>query len=349
MKAYVCRKMKVSLVPFTFQLKHAFNLAIYQRTTTPAVFLKIENEGIVGWGEASLPPYLGETQESVMAFVQSIPWDKVSPIWDVSMFMEMVDGISFGNNAAKACMDLAWHDFQSKRKGISCQQFLGINQIPKTPTSYTIGIHSPSKMQEIANQATGFGILKIKLGGDHDREMIQAIRKVNNLPIFVDVNQGWKSFEQAARELEWLSSQNVLLVEQPFPKDWLEESAKLKQQKILPIFGDESIKRLSDLEQNASAFDGVNIKLMKSTGIHEALKMIKWAKQNNLKVLLGSMTESSLATQAANCLSPLVDFVDLDGPWLIANNPCKTPLLKNGIVQLPNGLGLGVEPDLNLD
>jgi L-Ala-D/L-Glu epimerase len=347
MKAYVCRKMKVSLFPYTFQLKHAFNLAIHQRTTTPAVFLKIEFEGIVGWGEASLPPYLGETQESVLAFIQSFPWNEINPTCDVSNFMEKVDMFSLGNNAAKACMDLAWHDFQSKKNDLSCRRFLGINQLPKTPTSYTIGIHSPSKVQEIANQADVFKVLKIKLGGEQDRAMIQAVRKVSKLPIFVDVNQGWKSFEQAADELEWLSAQNVILAEQPFPKEWLEESARLKELQILPIFGDESIKRLGDLEYAGSAFDGVNIKLMKSTGIHEALKMIQLAKQTNLKVMLGSMTESSLATQAANCLSPLVDFVDLDGPWLIANNPCETPMLINGIVQLPDGPGIGVVPAIN--
>ncbi len=339
--------MKVSLFPYTFQLKHAFNLAIHQRTTTPAVFLKIECEGLIGWGEASLPPYLGETQESVIAFIKSFPWVEINPTWDVSKFMEKVDKFSFGNNAAKACMDLAWHDFQSKKNGVSCQQFLGITQLPNMPTSFTIGIHSPTKMQEIASQAKEFRILKIKLGGKQDRAMIQAIRKVSNLPLFVDVNQGWKTFDQAASELEWLSSQNVILAEQPFPKEWLEESAKLKQQQILPIFGDESLKRLGDIENAAAAFDGVNIKLMKSTGLHEASKMIQLANQKKMKILLGSMTESSFATQAANCLSPLVDFVDLDGPWLIANNPCKTPLLKKGIVQLPNGIGVGVEPAIN--
>lgn len=336
--------MKVQIVPFVYQLKHAFNLAIYSRTTIPAIFLKINLDGITAWGEASLPPYLGETQESVSHFIQTFPWKSVNPNISIAEFHSILDQHEHGNNAAKACMDIAWHDFQSKYNQLHCSELIGIPPLPSIPSTFTIGIHPPDLVQTIASNNKDFRLFKLKLGGNQDREMIQAIRKVSNSPICVDVNQGWKSLDQAQRELEWLASQNVILVEQPFPKEWLEETFLLKQASLLPLFGDESVKRLSDLELVAQSFDGINIKLMKSTGIYEAKLMIEKARSLNLKVLLGSMTESSLATQAANCLSPLVDYVDLDGPWLIANNPCPTPTILNGIIQMEQGPGFGVEP-----
>ena len=339
--------MKIQTFPYTFLLNHAFNLAIHSRTTTPAVFLKIEIDGITAWGEASLPPYLGETQKSVIEFIESFPWKTISPETSVQEFHLYMDQHKSGNNAAKACMDIAWHDFQAKQNKQSCMDFLNILISPTIPSSFTIGIHPPDLVQIIASQNKDFLRFKLKLGGNQDREMIRAIRKISQLPICVDVNQGWSNLDQAQTELEWLATQNVILAEQPFPKEWLEESSKLKSISPIPIFGDESVQRLSDLEFAANAFHGINVKLMKATGILEAKLMIELAKSLNLKVLLGSMTESSLATQAANCLSPLVDFVDLDGPWLINNNPCPIPSIDHGIIQPFKGWGFGVEPILN--
>ncbi len=337
--------LKISLIPYTYQLKHSFNLAIYSRTTTPAVLLKIQTPDITAWGEASLPPYLGETQESVMSFINRFNLERFSESDSLETILHEVDNFEPNNTAAKAAIDIALHNLKAQLGGISLQQQFGIHTEFTLPTSYTIGIDSPENVASRATEAKDFNVLKIKLGGANDREMIAAVRSVTDKPIYVDVNQGWKTLDQAEKESDWLAKMGVVLIEQPFPKDWLEETARLREKSPLPLFADESCQRLADVEKMAQAFQGINIKLMKCTGMAEAAKMISLARKLNLKIMMGSMTESSVATLAANTFAPLVDFIDLDGPWLIANNPFETPKLQGGVLMESSPK---LQPEVNL-
>ena len=169
-------------------------------------------------------------------------------------------------------------------------------------------------------EAEEYKILKVKLGRETDKEMIETIRSVSKVPITVDVNQGWKDKNFALDMIHWLKERNVLFVEQPMPKTQIDDMAWLTERSPLPTIGDESVQRLEDVIKAHGVFSGINIKLMKCTGMREAHKMILLARALGMKVMLGCMTETSCAISAASHLSPMVDWADLDGALLINND-----------------------------
>jgi L-alanine-DL-glutamate epimerase-like enolase superfamily enzyme len=201
------------------------------------------------------------------------------------------------------------------------------------------------ELRQKVEEAEAFETLKIKLGGPDDKSMVDFLRSITDKPFMVDANQGWKDLKHTLNMLDHLASRSVLLVEQPLPvltssEVWM----KLKRQSPLPIFADESVKRLSDLDQIADLFHGVNIKLMKSTGLAEAHAMLLKCKELGLQTMVGCMSESSCAIMAAAQLSPLADFVDLDGPFLVTNDPFESPVLENGRIELKTCAGHGAIP-----
>jgi len=190
--------------------------------------------------------------------------------------------------------------------------------------------------------AAPYKILKVKLGRDTDRELITTIRQVTDQPLTVDANQGWRDREDALRMSEWLATQGVLFIEQPMPKEQIDDTAWLRERSPLPLMADESVQRLRDVPAARGVFDGINIKLMKCTGLHEAHQMITLARQLNLKVMLGCMTETSCAISAAAQLSPLADWVDLDGALLIKNDLFNGAQLVDGKIIPTEAPGLGL-------
>ena len=184
--------------------------------------------------------------------------------------------------------------------------------------------------------------MKVKLGSDHDKQLIETIRSVTQLPIVVDANQGWSDRQQALDMIHWLKEQGIVMVEQPMPKERLDDIAWITQQSPLPIFADESVQRLKDIPALKGAFSGINIKLMKCTGMREAWKMVTLARALGMKVMVGCMTETSCAISAAAQFSPSVDFADLDGSLLIANDRFKGMEVVKGKITLPDRPGIGV-------
>lgn len=220
---------------------------------------------------------------------------------------------------------------------------LGLSAGKAPATSFTIGIDAPDVVREKTREALGkYRILKVKVGRDTDREMIQAIRSVTDLPLVVDANQGWRNREQALDMLHWLHEQGVLMAEQPMPIDRLDDIAWLTERSPMPIFADESVQRLRDIKRLKGVFSGINIKLMKCTGIREAWRMINYARAEGMRVMIGCMTETSCAVTAAAHLSPAVDFADLDGNLLITNDLYRGVTLNDGKLVLPIGPGLGL-------
>jgi L-alanine-DL-glutamate epimerase-like enolase superfamily enzyme len=335
------KNIKLSWYPFTLDLKHQFNISINSRTTTPVVLVEIEYEGFTGYGEASLPPYLTETQESVQSFLNKIDFTNYKDITDLPSILSEVDNLSPGNNAAKASVDIALHDLVGKIKNIPVYQMYAIQKIEMF-TSFTIGIDSPQIIIQRLSEAEKFNYIKVKLGSNDDKKIITTIRSLTDKPFFVDVNQGWKNREEALDLIFWLNDRNVLLIEQPFHASNLDDSAWLKDRSPIPIIADESFRRLSDLDKIKDAFSGINIKLMKSTGIHEAYNIIKRAQDLNLKIMLGCMTETSCAISAAAQLCSLADWIDLDGNLLIKNDQFHGVKAFNGKI-IPSDLpGLGI-------
>lgn len=337
-------KMKLSYFPYELSLTHTFTVSSYSRTTTPDVQVQIDYEGVTGYGEASMPPYLGQTVESVCAFLEKVDLGQFNDPFCIEDIMAYVDSLSDGDTAAKAAVDIALHDLVGKLIGAPWYRIWGLNP-EKTPnTTYTIGIDTAEVVKEKTLEVAGqFNILKVKVGLDTDKEMIQAIREVTDLPIAVDANQGWKDRYQAIEMIHWLKEHGIVMIEQPMPKEQLDDIAWVTQQSPLPVFADESIQRLRDIPAIKGAFTGINIKLMKCTGMLEAKKMVDYARAEGMKVMIGCMTETSCAVSAAAQLSPAVDFADLDGNLLISNDRFRGVEVRSGKLWLPDRPGLGLE------
>ena len=335
--------LKLSFNPYTLKLKHTFTVSSYSRNETPIVLTEIVYGGEVGYGEASLPQYLGETQESVIKFLTKVNLGQFIDPMDIESILNYVDSVEEGNNAAKASIDIALHDLVGKLLGIPLYKYFGLGKPTDVFTSYTIGIDSAEMISNKLDEATDFKYYKIKLGAKNDKEIIETIRMKTDCALFVDVNQGWKDKNFALNMIEWLSDKNVLLVEQPLPMESVDDIAWLNEKSPLPIIADEAVIRLKDISPAKDNYSGINIKLMKSTGLREALKMIKKAKELNMKIMLGCMTETSCAVTAAAHLSSLADWLDLDGPLLIRNDFFTGISYSDGKINLTELPGIGVK------
>ena len=318
---------------------------MYSRTVTPDVQVAIEYNGVTGYGEASMPPYLGQSVASVTAFLEKVDLSRFSNPYCLEDILAYVDSLSEGDSAAKAAVDIALHDLVGKLMGQPWHRIWGLNPAKAPSTSYTIGIDTPDVVREKTLEAKGrFNVLKVKVGLDTDHEMIETIRSVTDVPLVVDANQGWKDRYKALEEIYWLRDQGVQMVEQPLPVDRIKDTAWLTERSPLPIYADESLQRLRDVTAIQHAFSGINIKLMKCTGLREAREMITLARALGMGVMLGCMTETSCAVSAAAQLSPLVDFADLDGNLLIANDLFDGVKVEGGKLTLPDRPGIGVIP-----
>ncbi|MDZ7623357.1 MAG: dipeptide epimerase [Ignavibacteriaceae bacterium] len=335
--------MKLDYYPYTIKLKEEFTLSVSSRKTTPAVMVEVEHNGLTGYGEASLPPYLSEDQSSVISFLNKVNLASFSGPENINLILDYVDNIAEGNNAAKASVDIALHDLLGKFLDVPLHKYLGIDRRNNIYSSYTIGISDSKKIKQKLDDASEFKFLKVKLGSENDKEIVSTIRELTDKPLFIDVNQGWSDKYFALDMISWLAEQNVLLIEQPLPKENFEDSKWLMERSSLPIIADEAVQELKDLDKIKDFYSGINIKLMKAGGIRSAYRMIQRAKELNLKIMLGCMTETSCAITAASHLSPLVDWVDLDGAELISNDLFTGMKIKDGALIIPDLPGLGVE------
>ena len=336
-------KMKLRFKAYDLQLKHTFTVSGYSRDITPVVLTEIEYEGLIGYGEASMPPYLGESQESVMTFLNKVDLNQFNDPFRMDDILEYVDSIDKNNRAAKASVDIALHDLIGKITGQPLYKLWGLNPADAPMTSFTIGIDEPDVVRLKTEEARRFKVLKIKLGGGNDKEMINTVRSVTDVPLYVDVNQGWKDKKLALEMIHWLNEKGVVFVEQPMPKDQIDDLAWLTENSPLPTIADEAFQRLSDVAKFKGIYSGINIKLMKSTGLREAYKMITVARALDMKVMIGCMTETSCAVSAAAQLSPLVDWADLDGNLLINNDVYEGMKVIDGKITLNDLPGIGIK------
>ena len=337
--------MQLRFRPYTLELRHAFTIATSSRTSTPAMLVEVERDGVVGYGEAAMPPYLGESQESAgKFFVLAAPvLEKAADPFQLEEILPAIDALAPGNTSAKAALDIALHDWVGKKLGAPWFRIWGLDPAKTPVTSFTIGIDTADVVRAKTREAAIYKIIKVKLGRENDREMIETIRSVSDTPITVDANQGWTNRDEALRMIEWLAARGVVFIEQPMGKEQLDDTAWLRERSPLPLIADESCQRLADVAALKGVFDGINIKLMKCTGLREAHKMITLAGALGLKTMLGCMTETSCAISAAAQLSPLVDWADLDGAVLIANDCFDGATIVDGKITLPDRPGIGVK------
>jgi L-Ala-D/L-Glu epimerase / N-acetyl-D-glutamate racemase len=334
--------MKLSFKPYTLELKHTFTIATNSRSTTPVVLTEIEHEGIIGYGEASMPPYLGESHETVTNFLSKVNLNQFTDPFQLDDILEYVDEVELKNTAAKASIDIALHDLVGKLLNKPLYKIWGYNKSSTPYTTFTIGIDTDEIIRQKVQEAKEYKFLKIKLGSNDDKKLISTIRENSDQQIAVDANQGWKDKEFAIDLIYWLKENNVKMIEQPMPKEQIDDIAWLTERSPLPIFADEGVQRLEDVLKIKGVYSGINIKLMKCTGLREAHKMLTIAKAAGMKLMIGCMTETSCAISAASQLSPEVEWADLDGNLLIKNDPYIGTKIIDGKIVLNENSGIGL-------
>ncbi len=328
--------------PYTLQLKHVFTIATNSRTTTAIMLTEVEYDGVTGYGEASMPPYLGESHESATSFLSKVDLGRFSNPFELETILAYVDGLAPGNPAAKASIDIALHDLVGRMMKQPWYNIWGYDPSKTPTTTFTIGIDTPEVVRQKTLEAAEFKVLKIKLGRDSDKTMVEAIRSVTDKPLTGDANQGWTDRQQALDMIVWLKDRGFLYVEQPLAKERVDDLAWITERSPLPILGDEGVQRLEDVHKAHGVYSGINIKLMKSTGMREAQKMLTLARALGMKVMIGCMVESSCGISAAAHLSPMVDWADLDGALLISNDVFDGVTVVGGKVTLNSRPGIGV-------
>ncbi|MBX9254943.1 dipeptide epimerase [Desmonostoc muscorum CCALA 125] len=337
-----------------FTVNKRFPLTISRGTTaqTTNVWVKISKDGIEGWGEAS-PFGVGNHRQSTDTIKDAL--EQVIPLLQgfSPLQRQEIEQVLSQNqvpSAVKAALDIAMHDWLGKRVGLPLWQIWGLDRHAIVPTSLTIGINSPEGAIARAKDWLNFTdvrIFKVKLGSpdgiEADQKMLLAVREAAPEPeFFVDANGGW-SLADAIAMCNWLADLGIKYVEQPLPRGQETSLAKLKENSPLPIFVDESCFTSSDIPDLANYVDGINIKLMKSGGLTEAMRMVHVARAYGLQVMFGCYSDSSLANTAAAQLAPLADYLDLDSHLNLIDDPFTGALIKEGRV-LPNDLpGLGVQ------
>lgn len=340
-RPYNARAMSPVLLrhrPLDLRLKHTFRIARGASDVRENLVVELEHEGRIGLGEAAPIRRYAESRESAARAVEGM----APRLGDPRRFARAASEAAVpGQRSAEAGVDMALHDLAGKRLGAPLFELFGLDPRRTPETSFTIGLDTPDVVAAKVREAACYGILKVKLGSDDDRAVLEAVRDTTRQRLRVDANEGW-SLQGALERLEWLARLGVELVEQPLPADDLEGTRALRRRSPLPFFADESVHCAADIPRLAGAFDGVNIKLMKCGGLGEALRMIAVARAHKLQVMLGCMIESSLAISAAAQISPLVDTADLDGNLLLAEDPFEGARVEAGRLALPDRPGLGV-------
>jgi L-alanine-DL-glutamate epimerase-like enolase superfamily enzyme len=324
--------------PLDLRLRHTFRIARGASDTRRNLLVEVEEDGLMGRGEAAPIRRYGEDHDSAAAAVEAMAPRLSDPrLFAVAAARAAVPGQS----SAEAAVDMALYDLAAQRMGVPVHALLGLDPRDTPLTSFTIGLDTPEVVERKVKEAADYPILKVKMGTAEDRQVLEVVRAASNARLRVDANEGWTP-DDALERLEWLHRLGVELVEQPLPAAMLEETRALRKRSPIPFFADESVHRAADIPALAGAFDGVNIKLMKCGGLSEALRMIATARAHGLKVMLGCMIESSLGITAAAHLSPLVDTADLDGNLLLESDPFAGATVKAGRLVLPEAPGLGV-------
>ncbi len=310
---------------------------------TVRVRLTDADDGMEGWGEAAPTKFYGETTETVLAALEHYRTALPADPFDLEGAERQWATMLRHNPSARAALSSALHDLVGKRLGVPLYRLWGLDPARAPRSTFTIGIDTPERMRAKIAEADEYPILKIKLGTDHDEELLRTVRDATDREIRVDANAGW-SVKQAIRMLPVLEEFGVTVLEQPLVPEDLAGLARVTRHATIPVIADESCRTAADIPPLVGTVDGINIKLAKCGGLREALRMIAVARAHGLMVMVGCMIESSIGITAAAHFTPLVDLVDLDGAALLASDPFVGASISGGQVTLPDAAGLGVRP-----
>jgi L-alanine-DL-glutamate epimerase-like enolase superfamily enzyme len=324
-------------------LRHTWTISRNSSDFKDNVFIRVQRDGLVGWGEAAPNIRYNQSAEQTIAAIE-----KAKPLLEAGDWRHYVDLRRQWEQAipdqscACAALDIAILDWVGRKLNAPLYRLFGLDAGKAPVTTFSIGIDTPEVIKAKVKEAKDFPVLKIKVGTENDAQIVAAVREATDRPLRVDANEGWRDKEQALEKIQWLQKMGVELIEQPLPAVMIEETAWLRERVDIPIIADEAVKGAGDIPKLAGAYDGINIKLMKAGGIQEVIRMIHVARALGLKIMLGCMIESSVAIAAAAHISPLVDYADLDGNRLISNDPFTGVGVKEGKLILNDQPGLGV-------
>ena len=318
--------VNITLHPYRLEFVFPFRIAHGVRTHTDAVFIELECDGIIAFGEATLPPYLPYTQASTMACLSAIDLSLVTYPFDTDQVLAQIKASHRTiEPPAMAAIDMALWTLEAKMKGTTIRSLLGITGTFAPPRLYTISVCEKEEMAGRIKHGYGCGIshFKLKLNGITDWQMLKDFKTFDHSFFAVDANQSWNNLETAIILAKKLQDEGCLLLEQPFPKEDIASTLALSKRISLPICADEACQNYDDIDRVADTFTGINAKLQKCGGIAEAYRMIKHAKEKRMGVVLGCMSESAIGCDAAYALAPLCDWNDLDGKYLVKEVPFK--------------------------
>jgi len=327
------------------KLRHTWTTTMSSSEYRDTIQLRLTSDGVTGLGEgAPIVRYHENAEDGKKALDSITPFLQSANPWRFEKLMSDVSAKIPGQFAAKAALDIALMDWVGKKTSLPLYKMLGLDPADTPITTFSIGIDTPETTRQKVQEADPFPVLKIKVGLNTDEATIAAVRSVTKKPLRVDANEGWKDKEEAVRKINWLETQGVEFVEQPMPAAMLEETRWVRSHVHLPIIADEAAVNPQAIPKLVDAYDGVNVKLDKCGGIQQALRMIYIAKSLGMKTMLGCMISSSISVTAAAHLSPLVDYADLDGNLLIANDSFRGVTAEKGKLILPDKPGLGLTP-----
>lgn len=336
---------KVDAEVFRVKLRHTWTTTMSASTHRDVLYVRYTRDGLTGVGEGAPIVRYHEDAQSGKKVVEGLSdlLATADPAHYQKLNAEILRRVE-GHWAAKAAIDIAIMDWVAQRLGIPLYGLLGLDSADAPVTTFSIGIDTPEITREKTREAAPYPVLKVKVGLDTDEETIAAVRSVTDKPLRVDANEGWKTKEEALKKIQWLETQGVEFIEQPLPASMIEETRWLRERVKMPIIADEVCLRPEDIPKLVGAYDGINVKIDKAGGILQGYRMIQIGKALGMKTMLGCMISSSVSITAAAQLSPLVDYADLDGNLLIANDPYSGVLVKDGKLVLPDRPGLGVQP-----
>jgi L-alanine-DL-glutamate epimerase-like enolase superfamily enzyme len=318
MSSHLCSP-RLAWETITLKLRNPFRVSYGVSETRQAFILRLA--GDEGLGEGTIPPYYRVDPSAITDFWRGIA-ESSEPVPDEMGAIGR--WIPEGPAPARSAIDLALHDRIGKRLEIPLYKLLDLPKPPPMATSFTIGIDAPDAMAAMAKQIADYPVIKIKLGGsgDEDEPRVHAIRKARpDAKLRVDANAGW-TFEQAVSHLKWLEKYDIELIEQPLPREEIEAMGEVQRKTSIPVVADESVQSMQDVERlGAAGVAGINLKLMKVGGLGPAIQILRRAGQLKLRVMLGCMVETSLGTTAMAHLAGAAEWIDLDAPLLISNDP----------------------------
>jgi len=337
------------------RLKHRWAVASglksgEDQSRAEVVLVRLSDGKTTGLGEAPATSRYQESVATIREFLGRVDPDRLS-FADPAAGMDYLEKLAPGNQSAKCAVNMALLDGAARRAGQAVCDYLNLGFAEsKHLTSFSIGIDTPRKIREKVLEAASFPVLKLKVGAANDRKNLAALREAAPLKtIRVDANEAWATKEEALKNIEWLAHDpHIEFIEQPMPAATpARDLAWLRQCSPLPVFGDESFHQAGDAARCAECYHGVNIKLIKTGGVLQAVEALKAARRAGLKTMVGCMVESSLGTSAGAQVAELADFLDLDGNLLIRNDPYTGPTARNGILSFAEAeepFGLRVRP-----